>query len=100
MLYSMSHWQKTVHGYGGIEPELSSILYRELETFPDVPSLQHLQQLDVTYVVVHIDMYSPEQWPAVDQRLRSFGDWLNLAYSDPTGRVYAIRRPQETTRAF
>jgi hypothetical protein len=45
-------------------------------------------------------MYSPEQWTVVDQRLRSFGESLNLEYSDPTGRVYAIRRPQETTRAF
>ena len=94
MLYSMAHWQKTVHGYSGIRPELHDVLYRELEHFPDRQSLQHLQQLGVTYVIVHTDMYSPDEWADVDQRLHSFGEWLNLEHSDATGRVYALRRPQ------
>lgn len=100
MLHSMAHWQKTVHGYGGIRPYVHSVLYQELNTFPDAQSLQHLAELDVTYVVVHIDLYPPTEWPRVDERLRAFGDRLNLEYNDPIGRVYAIRRPQETTRAY
>lgn len=100
MLHSMAHWQKTVHGYGGIRPERHSVLYEELDTFPDTRSLQHLTDLDVTYIVVHIDLYPPEQWPSVNKRLRAFSERLNLEYSDPIGRVYALRRPQETTRAY
>ena len=99
MLHSMAHWQKTIHGYGGIRPYVHSVLYQELDTFPDAQSLQHLVELDVMYVVVHIDLYPPTEWPRVDERLRAFSDRLTLEYSDPIGRVYAIRRPQETTRA-
>ena len=95
MLHSMAHWQKTVHGYGGIRPYLHSVLYEELDKFPDTLSLQHLLDLGVTYVIVHIDMYPPEDWVRIDERLGAFGDRLELRYSDPAGRVYALRRPQE-----
>jgi hypothetical protein len=98
MLHSMAHWQKTVHGYGGIRPYVHSVLYQELDRFPDTSSLQHLFDLDVTYVIVHVDMYPPEDWARIDERLRAFGDRLELRYSDPAGRVYALRRPQEDAR--
>jgi hypothetical protein len=100
MLHSMAHWQKTVDGYGGIRPYTHSVLYQELDTFPDAQSLQHLAELNVRYVVVHLDLYPPTEWPQVDERLRAFSDRLHLEYSDPIGRVYTIRRPQETTRAY
>jgi hypothetical protein len=95
MLHSMAHWQKTVHGYGGIRPYLHSVLYEALDRFPDAPSLQHLLDLGVTYVIVHIDMYPSEDWVGVDERLRAFGDRLELRYSDPAARVYALRTPRE-----
>jgi hypothetical protein len=92
MLHSLAHWQKTVHGYGGILPEFHRMLQRELEWFPEAASLEHLQQIGVTYVVVHIDMYPPDEWKAVEARLGRFGDMLVLVYSDPTARVYALRK--------
>jgi len=92
MFHSMAHWQKTVHGYSGMRPELHERLYRELRTFPDQASLDHLTQLGVTYVVVHIDMYQdPSEWEAVEQRLAQHASRLQLEYQDKTARVYRLK---------
>jgi hypothetical protein len=93
MFHSMAHWQKTVHGYSGMRPELHERLFRELRTFPDQASLDHLTSLGVTYVVVHIDMYQePGEWEAVDQRLTQYGSRLHLEFRDNTSRVYSLKR--------
>ena len=92
MLHSTAHWQKTVAGYGGVQPPLNEELKEELRHFPDAASVSHLAQLGVTYVIVHEDMYPPGEWKDVEERLRAFeGGALELKYSDPTARVYAIR---------
>ena len=93
MFHSMAHWQKTVHGYSGIRPELHERLYRELRTFPDQASLDHLAALGVTYVVVHIDMYQePGEWEAVEQRLTQYASRLRLEFHDKSSRVYSLTR--------
>lgn len=92
MLHSMAHWQKTVAGYGGIRPILSQVLNGELQGFPDVPSLQRLTEIGVTYVIVHVDFYERAAWTQAEERLRSFEDsWLTLEYSDRAARVYSLR---------
>ena len=92
MFHSMAHWQKTVHGYSGMRPELHERLYRELRTFPDHASLDHLTHLGVTYVVVHIDMYKePGEWETVEQRLAQHASRLQLEYQDKTARVYRLK---------
>ena len=94
MLHSMAHWQRTVAGYGGIRPAFHQDLDRLLNVFPNDASVRRLVEIGVTHVVVHIDLYDPALWPAVDARLRSYeGTWLKLEYSDPVGRVYSIRQP-------
>jgi hypothetical protein len=90
MLHSLAHWQKTVHGYSGLRPTLHYELFRQLRVFPDEISLARLSALGVDYVVVHIDLYPPGEWPAVDERLRQFEKRLRLVYSDETARVYAV----------
>jgi hypothetical protein len=90
MLHSMAHWQKTVHGYSGHRPALHYELFRQLRLFPDELSLARLAALGVDYVVVHIDLYPPGEWPAVEERLRRFENVLKLVYSDEIARVYAI----------
>ena len=99
MLHSMAHWQKTVHGYGGIRPSRHGILYQELNEFPDTQSLGSLAALGGTYVVVHMNMYSPEEWAKVDARLPAFSDRLKLEYSDPVSRVYALQRVPDVPEA-
>jgi hypothetical protein len=90
MLHSMAHWQKTVHGYSGLRPTLHYELFRQLRLFPDETSLERLTAMGVDYVVVHIELYPPGEWPVVEERLRQFEKVLKLVYSDETARVYAI----------
>ena len=91
MLHSMAHWQKTVHGYSGIQPALHDLLYDQLKLFPSEDSVRHLAQLGVTYVIVHSSWFSPEERAVVEQRLPAFGSWLKLEYTDGDSRVYSIR---------
>jgi hypothetical protein len=93
MLHSRAHWQRTVHGYSGMRPELHETLFRQLVRFPDVESLDALQNLGVTYVVVHIDQYyEPGEWSEVEKRLRDYSSRLTLEYEDRTARVYSLKR--------
>jgi len=90
MLHSMAHWQKTVHGYSGMRPALHEVLFREMRRFPDEASIAHLLQLGVSYIVVHPDMYPPDDWKVVEARLAQPDRRLLLKYSGPGGRVYAL----------
>ena len=93
MLHSRAHWQRTVHGYSGMRPELHERLFRQLVRFPDTESLDALENLGVTYVVVHIDQYyEPGEWPEVEKRLRDYSSRLELEYEDRTARVYSLKR--------
>jgi hypothetical protein len=86
------HWQKTVHGYSGIRPVTHGILYDELRGFPDGTSLDHLERMGVTYVIVHSAWFPPAEWERFEQRLPGFSDRLHLEYTDPAGRVYSLPR--------
>jgi hypothetical protein len=92
MLHSMAHWQKTVHGYSGLRPTLHYELFRQLRVFPDEVSIARLTALGVDYAVVHIDLYAPGEWSAVEARLRQFENVLRLVYSSDSARVYAINQ--------
>ena len=93
MLHATAHWQKTVHGYSGLRPSLHEVLYQQMRTFPDARSLAALRQLGVTYIVVHADLYEPEERPLVEARLDEYRDSLRLERVDGTGRVYSLRPP-------
>jgi PA14 domain-containing protein len=93
MLHSMAHWQRTVHGFSGILPALHEELYKQLESFPSEESVRHLAQLDVTYVIVHNNWFSPEERRLIEERLLRFSSSLTLEYQDPDSRVYSVHRP-------
>lgn len=88
MLHSMAHWQKTVHGYSGFRAPFHDQLYLDLRRFPDESSIARLREVGVTYVVVHRELYSPEEWALIEPRLAQSG--LPLMHEDETGRVYAV----------
>ena len=92
MMHSTAHWQKTIHGHSGIEPEFHSRLYARLLDFPSNDSLRALLDVGVKYVVVHPDLYPPGEWAAVEQRLRAFGNQLTLEDQEDGGRVFSLRR--------
>ncbi len=90
MLHAMAHWQKTIHGYSGIEPVLHRDLYNDLRTFPSEHSIRRLAQLGVTYLIVHRSWFPPEERAALDEGLLAFGSRLTLEYSDPDSRAYSV----------
>jgi hypothetical protein len=92
MLHSAAHWQKTIHGYSGMQPALHDELYPEMLRFPDEGTLARLAALGVTYVVVHGELYSDEEWSAIAARLDRSGGWLALEHVDGKARVYSLRR--------
>lgn len=89
MLHSMAHWQKTIHGYSGFRAPFHDQLYRELRPFPDATSIARLREVGVTYVVVHRELYSPEEWAIVEPRLAQ-SPGLRLVHEESDGRVYAL----------
>ena len=93
MLHSMTHWQKTVHGYSGWRAPLHEQLYLQMRNFPDEACLRSLAGLGVTYIVVHTELYPPGEWPQVEARLERSDDWLRLEHTAGTGRVYSLRAP-------
>ena len=90
MLHSTVHWQKTVHGYHGWRDALHDQLYEQLRTFPDPASLVRLQQLRVTYVVVHLSRVPAEERPALEHALEQAASTLRLVHTDGIDRIYAV----------
>jgi hypothetical protein len=96
MIHSTAHWQKTVHGYSGWRTDFHRELYAKMETFPDERSVTALSDLGVTYVVVHSDLYTPEEWCRVEERIRQFPARLRLEHAEGAGRVYRIMVSRES----
>jgi len=89
MLHSMAHWQKTVHGYSGFRAPFHDQLYADLRRFPDDISIARLREVGVNYVVVHRELYSPDEWGVVEPRFAQFAG-LRLVHEDASGRVYSV----------
>ncbi len=89
MLHSMAHWQRTVHGYSGIVPEVSAELDGELTFFPDRRSIDHLRAVGVRYVVVHTDGDEPGRPAEIVRRISEFPE-LKLEHQESYGAVYSL----------
>ena len=90
MLHSTVHWQKTVHGYDGWRDPLHEQLFQDLRAFPDPASLLRLQQLRVTYVVVHVSRVPVEERLALAQALEQSASTLRLVHTDGIDQIYAV----------
>jgi hypothetical protein len=56
--FSIFHWKKMVNGYSGYFPPLYDFLYQKgLKQFPSIPALDLLQNLRVTHLIIHYDVY-------------------------------------------
>jgi hypothetical protein len=98
MLHSMAHWQKTVHGWSGLQPPSHMALYYRMRDFPSEDSVRWLTEFRVDYIVVHTDLYPPGEWTEIERRLSAFHGWIELRYADDAGRVYALRRAPDLSR--
>jgi len=92
MLHATAHWQRTVHGYSGAQAPIHDTLFEEMRAFPNDRSLTRLEDLGVTFVVVHPELYSRDEWAEVDGRLPQFAHRLRLVHELDGGRVYALAR--------
>jgi hypothetical protein len=90
MIHSTAHWQKTVHGFHGWRHLLHTMLYWDMQKFPDEKGLGQLSDLGVTYIVVHTERYPPGEWPGVEERLRQYSARLRLVHAEGAGRVYLL----------
>jgi hypothetical protein len=90
MIHSSAHWQKTVHGYSGWRTDRARQLFAEMQSFPDDTSVASLEALGVTYLVVHSELYEPEEWKRVEERLRGYEPRLRFVHAEGPGRVYAL----------
>jgi hypothetical protein len=61
-----------------------------MQAFPDDTSLGSLEALGVTYVVVHSELYPPEEWTRVEERIRGYGPRLRFVHAEGPGRVYEL----------
>jgi hypothetical protein len=93
MLHSTEHWQKTVHGWSGLQPPAHLALYDRLTRFPDDDSVRALAEFHVDYLVVHTDLYPPGEWERVERRLAAYQGRMELRHDDGAGRVYALTTP-------
>ena len=91
---SIYHWQPLVNGYSGFSPP-DYLLTRELlRDFPSAGSIQRLRSLSVSYVIVHSDLYDPDEYGGLVERLVSNPDFgPPLAFRDPLFRavVFPLR---------
>lgn len=88
MLHATAHWQKTIHGYSGIQRPLHDQLYDELTEFPGGRSLAALREVGVTHIVVHTELYG-DRWAAVERQIAATPS-LSLAHVEGDGRVYLL----------
>ena len=96
MLHSRAHWQKLVNGYSGFTPPEQDALFRKLVNFPDEASLEALEQLEVSYAVMHRGAYRDEEWEGLQARLGLFGQRLGLEATKGEDRAYFLTRRKRT----
>jgi hypothetical protein len=91
MLHSTAHWQKTIHGYSGVDTPGHIALRNALTRFPDEASLTLLADRGVDWVIVHPQLYAESERADAEARIAQYADRLVLAFTSPDGRVYRLR---------
>ena len=89
MLHSTAHWEKTIHGYSGIRSKRLDDATMALTHFPADDSLKALQDLGVTHIVIHTELYEPDEWRAIEPRLAN-DRRLRLLHVEGNGRAYSL----------
>jgi hypothetical protein len=87
---SAYHWYTTPDGYSGFIPPKHGQIAYEMERFPSERSVTLLQALDVHYVVIHSDRYSPERWAEMQDALAQAED-LALVTTFGADQVFQLQ---------
>jgi hypothetical protein len=84
MYYSTFHWQYLLNGYSGFFPPAFDRLVSQLRSFPDHDSLDALRSHDARYVVIHGELFAPQDYASI------------IAAADGSGGLELVaRRPWE-----
>lgn len=90
MLASTSNWKPLVNGYSDyIPPDLFAAKMR-LEQFPATESWQPLRDRDVRYVLIHWNLYPPEQRHEVVRQTRALSSFLRPVVDASDVSLYEI----------
>jgi hypothetical protein len=60
-LYSLIHGKRIVNGVAAFVPPLTRQFRERMQRFPDSASVAMIRNLGVTYVLVHTDLYAPDE---------------------------------------
>ena len=74
-LQSTHHWRTLVNGYSGFLPRSYGRTLALMETFPDGPSITHLRNLSVDYVVVRRRYFSSDAYARLCATLIALPDF-------------------------
>jgi hypothetical protein len=69
MYRSTEHWRPLLNGYSGFYPESYIKLLIRMRTFPDTGSIQYLQRIGVTVLVIHELANAPRKYEGALERL-------------------------------
>ncbi len=76
MLNSASHWLPLVNGYSDHIPERFRNTAVPLSSFPTRESFRILRDVNARYVLFHLDMYDRRSRARVEERIRTYGEFL------------------------
>ena len=93
LYFSTGTWYRLVNGASGFNPAGLVDFSEQVQRFPDAASIELMQQLGVTHLLLHRAEYPPDHWndlwrklptylPAVTQ-VQQFGDDFLLALAPP-----------------
>jgi hypothetical protein len=92
MYYSTFHWQYLLNGYSGFFPPGFDRLVAQLRSFPDQVSLDALRSRAARYVVIHGELFSPEDYASVVSAANSSAGLTLVARRPWEGREISLYR--------
>jgi 4-amino-4-deoxy-L-arabinose transferase-like glycosyltransferase len=90
LLNSTVHWFPLLNGYSDYIPPDFRELAVTLASFPSPESFAAMKQRRTRYIVIHRELYGREVAPVIEERLRSFLEYLRPVADDGRVAIYEI----------
>lgn len=90
MFYSTFHRKKLVNGYSGYVPPGYVVISESMEEFPSPETFRLLEDLGVSYILVHTRGFRPEKGLLTNALLQKFLDHVELKASAEGDYLYRI----------
>lgn len=93
VFFSTCHWKPIYNGYSGYTPPKYGRWGKTISGFPDRNSLNKLDELEINFVVLHLDLYPAEVRPVLLESIQT-KKRLEIIFQD--GKDYLIRIKEKT----